>query len=458
MDRSTLGDARIGARRTCLISLVLWLTLPAAAVGKSPAPPLAEIDASYRQAMDSELYSEAVDAQKRYIGILLSQPDHDRAEWGRALDRLATAQLFANDVDSAIENFTLSVEVLEEETNRLDAAMFQPLVGLGRAQAAAGLHADAIDTYRRAIHVQQVNFGPHAFEQAEILDAMSRAAFQLGDYDAANQYKQAFTSVYRQNFEDDYLQQVDALLSQAKLLKDTGRLLDAQYSYRRVIADIEGAAGGRSLALLPAIYEFADLLMNHSIADGIHGTYKAGRFLRRAVFIAERNKQATPLDRADAYIAYADFLNVHSDDEVSARRYYRRAWDELSGDPGYEQARKQRFGRPVLLNPVPHDSSPVMRKVLGLAAASRNVPDLARLAASFDIDDSGDVRNVEIVEGDPTGYMDPIFIRHVDMFVFRPGFVEAKPTTFKDQVYVVEYPATAMGGDLGQNSLGLQAN
>ena len=86
------------------------------------------------------------------------------------------------------------------------------------------------------------------------------------------------------------------------------------------------------------------------------------------------------------------------------------------------------------------------------------MPDLARLAASFDIDDSGDVRNVEIVEGDPTGYMDPIFIRHVDMFVFRPGFVEAKPTTFKDQVYVVEYPATAMGGDLGQNSLGLQAN
>ena len=56
--------------------------------------------------------------------------------------------------------------------------------------------------------------------------------------------------------------------------------------------------GGKSLALLPAIYEFADLLKNHTIADGINGTYKAGRFLRRAVFITEKNKDATALDRA----------------------------------------------------------------------------------------------------------------------------------------------------------------
>jgi len=435
-------------------ALGAWLLVPLAAAASAEAnrASLADIDAAYRRAFDSELYDEAVDAQKRYISTLLRQPGHDRADWGDALDRLGEAQLLAEDYDSAVENFELAIDVLEDETNRLDDALISPLVGLARARVGAGDLPGAIDTYQRAIHLQQVNFGPHAFEQAEVLDEMSDISYELGDLDAANGYKQAYASVYRQNYEDDYLMQVDALLSQARLLATTGRLLDAQYAYRRIIADLEDADGRRSLALLPAIYQFADLLQNNKMADGINGAYVARRYLRRAVHIAEKNENATPVDRANAYIAFADYLSVHSADGVSAMRFYQQAWDELSVGSEYAAEREVRFAKPVLLNPVPYNTAPVMQKVLRLAAQDDGTENLTRLSARFDIDEKGGVHNIAIVEGDPTGYMDPILARHVELFVFRPGFVDSKPAEFSDQLYVIEYAVPEMDPDLRQNS------
>jgi tetratricopeptide (TPR) repeat protein len=428
-----------------------------ASSAESSAPSLTELDAAYQQAMTSGLYSEAADAQKRYIGALLADPRFDRVEWGRSLDRLAEAQLLSDDYESAIQNFELSVEVLEEATNRLDVSLAEPLAGLARAYSSAGNLGQALDVYERAIHTQRVNYGPFAFDQAVLLDEMSEVAYRAGDHKAANNYKLAYASVYRQTFEDDYLKQVDALLSQTEMLVRTEKLLDAQLSYRRIIADIEVADGGRSLALLPAIYDFAELLENHTIADGINGPKKARRFLRRAVHIVSKNKDATPLQRAEAYVAYADYLTVNSADYVRAMGFYRDAWVELSSDPAYAEVREHVFGRPVLLNPMPYNVSPVMRKVLEEGSRRENVVYLTRLSARFDVDAGGSARNIAIVDGDPSGYMDPILRRHVEMLRYRPMFVDAEPIETIDQSFVVEYPATDFSPNLGQNGLGLKA-
>ena len=194
------------------------------------------------------------------------------------------------------------------------------------------------------------------------------------------------------------------------------------------------------------------------MADGINGGYAARRFLRRAIHIAEKNDSATELDRANAYIAYGDYLSVHAGDSINAMRYYRRAWDELSAAPEYANERDARFAKPLLLNPVPGDTAPVMVKVLRLSAQDDDDgADRTRLAVSFDIDARGATRNITIVEGDPTGYMDPILTRHVELFVFRPGFIDSEPAKFENQLYVVEYTVPDGDPDLVQNSASLQA-
>ena len=129
MQHSNTGHNEAGSRKICLFGVLFWLSLPAVASAQESAPSLTELDIQYQQSLDAGLYGEAADTQKRYIGTLLSDPRYDRVEWGRALDRLADAQLLDDDHRSASENFELAVEVLENETNRLDGVLIEPLIG-----------------------------------------------------------------------------------------------------------------------------------------------------------------------------------------------------------------------------------------------------------------------------------------------------------------------------------------
>ncbi|MEO1203925.1 MAG: hypothetical protein AAFX10_14555, partial [Pseudomonadota bacterium] len=307
------------------------------------------------------------------------------------------------------------------------------------------------------VHVRRVNMGLFALEQADTLDAMSRIYFQMGEYDQANSMQQAYAGIYAQNYSDDFLKQVPARLNRALMLAQTGRLLDAKLAYRRLITNIEKTDSGRSLELLPVIYQFADLMQNHAINDGVDGGEMAHRFLRRAVYIADKNENATPLQRADAYIALADYYVDRSKDRQRAQRLYKRAWMALSEDEQYASARDERLLRPKVVNPMPNGTPAAMRAVLR-SSMNDDEEKNARLVAAFDLDEMGIPRNVRIEEGDPSGYLDPILIRYIDMLAFRPGFVDGEPARFENQALILDYYSAALAADIRQNTLDAEAD
>lgn len=438
------------ATGVCVIALSL-LRLAAAQEPEAEPDQLDIIHGQYLQAMEGGLYDEAADATKRYIGSLLSRDSIDELAWGHALARLGEAQYLAGDLDEAIGNYVLAIEVLEDKTNRLDASLVDPLIGLGKAHEQAGNYFDALDAYKRGVHVRRVNMGLFALEQADTLNAMSEIYFRMGEHDAANGMQQAYAGIYAQNYPDDYLKQVPAQLSRARMLVETDKLIDAKLAYRRMISNIEASDSRRSLELLPVIYSFADLLQNRRIADGVNGDELAHRFLRRAVLIAKKNEDATPIDLADAYIALGDYYVTSHKDHEKANRFYVRAWDALSGDEQYFAARAERFEKPTLLNPAPGGMPPAMRRVLMLSMRDDEEKD-ARLVTKFDLDELGRPHNINVAESDPAGYYEPILVRYVEMLPFRPGFADGRPARFDDQAYVIGYPSAELAVDLGQNS------
>ena len=431
---------------------ILLLARVASAEGlDAPSDSLTDLHGQYARAMQGGLYNEAADATKRYIDVLLSEAEIDESSWGAALARLGEAQLLSGEFDEAIANYALAVEVLEAATNRLDGSLVDPLIGLGRAHEHAGNYLLAIDAYKRGNHVRRVNTGLFTLEQAETLDKMSQIYYRLGEYDEANNIQQAYAGIYAQNYPDDYLKQVPAQLSRAVMLTDTGKYFDGKLAFRRIIDNIESADSRRSLALLPVIYEFADLLQNHHILDDVDGLELAHRFLRRAVHIAQNNDEATPLDRADAYIALGDYYVTGKVNRERAMQFYLRGWEELSDDERYFDARAERFEKPKLLNPAPANMPTAMRRVLMLSNRIDKEKD-ARLVTKFDIDELGRAHNVEVAEGDPTGYYDPILIRYIELLPFRPGIVDGQPARFENQAHVIEYPSGELYVELGQNS------
>ncbi len=430
-----------------------------AEAGASSKEALALSLLQYQQAIAGELYNEAADAGKVYIGTLLKDPDHDREEWSHALSRLGHAQHQAGQIGAAVENYTLAVEVIESDSDRLDNRLVYPLHGLSRALADAGDYQAAIASYKRLLHVQHVNNGLHTLGQAQTVSELSEIYYRLGDFRRANGLQQSYVSIYMRNYPGDNLQKLPALYSQATMYARTGRLIDSQKSYHKIITLIERADGSQSLHLLPAIYQFSDLLSNNQIIDGIDGSYKARRFLRRAMYIAEHHEDATNLDRADAYIAMGDYLSLETFDKRAAMRKYVAAWEQLSADPALAAERELRFGKPTVLNAMPPHSATSMRKLLMLSQVSDNEL-LGQLAIQYSIGPDGRTRDFHVLEGDPTGFWDPVVINHIDRLIFRPGIVDGEPSEYANNVYEIRYSVRdqELPGELRQNGLSNKAS
>jgi len=392
----------------------------------------------YDQAIDSALYDEAADAAKLYIGELLRDPNHERLEWGYALQRLGHAQHLSGKYDAAIENYMLSIEVIESETNRLDALLINPLRELSRTLENSGNHQLAIESYERLLHLQQVNHGLYTLELGETLNKLSEVYFRLGNNQRANALQQSYVSVYNKNYPGDNLQQLPALYSRADMQYKTDHLVDAQLSYRRIIWMIERVDGTQSLYLLPAIFRLSELLQNNIIKDGINGPIVARRYLRRAAYIAEKRDDATNLDRADSYIAMGDYLSVRTGDRRAAMQNYRSAWQELNADDSLVDERHARFGRPSLLNDLPQYSTPAMRRLM-TKSHIENGTAFGRLIVRYDVNSDGRTLNIELIEGDPSGVWDPIVVDHVDGFIFRPAFKDGEPAEFSNRLYEIKY-------------------
>ena len=424
---------------------------------ESAAPAvLTDAQQQYQRAMQSGLYDEAADAAKRYIAEILEQDDYDRAAWALALDELADAQYAAGEYPAAIENFRDAVDVLEKQTDQLNLDIVEPLTGLGHALYAAGKPGVAVQAFERAAHVYQVNSGLHSLEQGEILNSMAEIYFEMGDYDRANALEQTYVSIYEKNYPGADVRKLPALFSQAQMLRRTDRLYDASGAYNRIIAMTEKAEGGRSLKLLPALYEVADLQRHHGheMIDMIDGKKKARRLLRRAVYIAEKNDEATPEIIADAHLRLGAYLATETANRPAALRSFKRAWDVLSTDESLRAARDERFAEPALLNVVPNDTAPSMRKLMMMSLNANDYSD-GRLVVRFDVDTQGSTQNVQLVEPDPTGYWDDIIVAHVNKLVFRPRFENGQPVERQNQLFELRYTSTDADSvtDFGQNTL-----
>jgi hypothetical protein len=456
------------------LGLVLLTLLAAASslaqVGPPPADDVTTEEASnaetlrraaeiYDQAIEGELYNEAADATKLYIGALLRDPEHDPLEWGRALERLGNAQRRTGEVDASIENYLLSIDVIQRESDRLNEELITPLHGLGRSLSDIGEFRAAVDVYIRMQHVQQVNHGLYTLDQAEAINELSEIHLRMGENDRANALQQAYVSIYAQNYPGKDLRQLPALYSQADMYYKTDRLIDSQTSYRRIISLIERSDTSQSLHLLPAIYRISDLLQNNIIVDGDDGAYKARRFLRRAVYIAEHHEDASNLDRADAHIAMGDHYSLHTADRRLAMRSYVSAIQQLSADDNLQEALEARFGKPTHINYQPANTTTAMRQ-LTMMSQTGGADLQGKLLVRYDVAADGRAYNVRMVESDPTGYWDSIIVDHVDRFIFRPAFVEGEAVEIRDLTYEIQYSLLDqdLRNELRQNGLSKRAS
>ncbi len=392
----------------------------------------------YKNLMDQEVYDEADTAAKRVVQLAIQLKGPASMDTARALTNLGIVQHRSGDYEAAQQNFESAVEIIEDQQDRLDEALVNPLKGLGAAQLEAGLPVKAANSFQRAVHITHVNEGPHNLDQVEILESLAETNLRLGALDRAKQINDQIYAISVKHYDDTAESLVPALMRRAAWQHRAGFINDERATYRRVIRIIESASGKDDLSLIEPLTKLGHsfFFVDVSGAEG-YGQQSVATgeiYFRRALRIAEDNPDADWQTVADTRIALGDYY-MFEGNHARARKIYATAWHWLSEDESRIEFREEALGQPV---PLRQGMLPQYAGDTDLGDSVASEDDLRRgkITVTFSISARGRVSNLKIVEAEPPEFEE---IQHgvqreLRRRLYRPRFEDAQAVSSPNNV------------------------
>ncbi|PCJ25463.1 MAG: hypothetical protein COA96_07465 [SAR86 cluster bacterium] len=90
--------------------------------------------------------------------------------------------------NESISQYNTTVVNIESVGGVWDRGLAQELMSLGGLQQQQGDHAQAIDSFSRAIHISRINSGLHTLEQIPVIEKMIQSQMVLGNWEDADIY------------------------------------------------------------------------------------------------------------------------------------------------------------------------------------------------------------------------------------------------------------------------------
>ncbi len=388
-------------------------------------------------------YEAAAESAKRLVVLAIEQGGPGSMDAARALTQLGITQREAGDLEASRENFAAAIDAIEANTDRLAKDLIAPLHGLGRTHLKDRRPDAAAEALERAVHVSHVNEGPQNLEQVGLLNELSEAYYQLGDFKQADALQRYTVGLYQRQYpEDDDQRILPALYQRAQWLNRMGLFVREQAVYNQIIRIIERSDGRDSLKLIPALSGLARTYVYVTEDDA---RARGERSLRRAVSIAKKNEDTPTELKADTEITLGDYFNLIGE-RTSARRAYRRAWRLLDTDDLADlTVRDDRFGDPHPISQIdPQPDSPLTGDLAEFAAEYGSDPDRGYVVVSYTVNRRGRIEDPEIIESIPAGFRDDDALAWVRRFVYRPRMEDAQTVDTPGVTYRYEfqyYPA-----------------
>ena len=393
---------------------------------------------NYKRLMSEGIYDEADTVAKRVVTLSIQLNGPRSTETAKALTNLGIVQHRNKQFDAAQQNFEAAIDIIEENEDRLNGRLINPLKGLGAAQLEGGRPDLALQTFTRAIHITHVNKGPHNMDQIEILESLAEANVRLGEIEDAREMHDKIYLLHRRRYEDDQLALIPSLMRRAEWQHRAGYIVDEQATYRRAIRIIETSASKDDIRLIEPLtklgesYFFTDL---HGEQTMYQSAVSGEIYFKRALKIAESNPKSNWTTATNSRLSLADYYMMMGN-LSRAQKLYKQIWESLSSDETKLLFRDEIFGRAVPLNdrPIPEFASDAGPELL--ATPSEEFLQ-GSVTVSFSITDRGRVTEMEPVEVIPAEFTDmqKRVHREVRGRLYRPRFEEAEPVKTTDEVF-----------------------
>ena len=396
--------------------------------------------ARYRRLISEGTLDEADVAAKRVVEWAIRIYGARSSETASALNNLAIVQHRSGQYDSAIQNFSGSIEIIEATEDRLTSTLVNPLKGLGASQLAAGRPDRAIRTFHRAAHITQVNEGPHNVDQIEILESVAETLIRMGDLKSARKILDRIHQLNVRFYEQEPLG-LNPIVDGIALAGNprAGYIEEERSSYRRAIRIIE-SAGDKSdpmliepLRRLGESYYYLPAQFAHTQPVGLIATGEI--YFKRAVRIAEKSDGVDYRELVKAQLALADYF-VYVESMNRAKKLYSEVWELLSTDEERLALRSQLFDSPTPIRTTP------LPIYVGGADGSNSPADVrtGRIVVEYSVSDRGRVRDLR-TEAFPAEFTDLQRVTHREIRsrIHRPRAVDGVPVITEGMVFEHEF-------------------
>jgi len=396
----------------------------------------------YQEALGSGQYQEADVLAKQILESILADDPVVSLELARALGNLGLVQKLMEQYVTSAQNYMAAIEVIEDDEDMLSQHLVPPLQGLAAVHRANGEIAQALRTYERALHINQVNQGPHSLGQVDILDAMIDSNLEAGDLKSAFALLDRLKYLYEREFSLHGIELVPVLIKRARLLNRLDQHGAEREVYRRVVAIMEKSYGDSDLALVKPYLALGNTYL-YQIDQVVYrsepSTQTGETYFEKALVIAEGHADSDWQTLEECLLALGDYYMLLSVND-RAQIQYQRAWDLTSNDESLDH-RKKELEQPVVLR----------RPSLGRYADFKYGWDVeeidpedlveGHITARYTVTARGRISDIELLEASPEDFskMETRVRRGLRKFIFRPRHEDGKPVRTVGESYKHEF-------------------
>lgn len=397
---------------------------------------------AFAEALANESFSEAEVAAKQMIELANANSGSGPSERARALHNLAVAQQLQGSYDSAVLNYSAALDSIASDYDNLSPSLIMPLRGLALARVDLDLPREAQETFDRALHVSNVNHGPHSLNQLPILNAKIDVYLDQQDAESALDILDRIQMLYTREYPKHSEELLPLYYQQAAIydkLKMYGKSYDA---WRHVLTIKQRHHAKNDVALIEPHMRIAEINIRGLRKDAFRAvtTSPAEKHLKKALWIAENSPEENWEAKKDCLLSLADFYTLFGM-KGRANRYYSAAWNLMSSDKIYWPARAKEFETPVPLARVP--PHPYARFEYSRNRDEIDTDDFleGEMLVAFTINEHGRTTNQRIIEADPADFqlMERRVLKSVEEFVYRPRYMDGKAAPSVDQQYRASY-------------------
>lgn len=199
---------------------------------------------------------------------------------------LESARAARTELQRNLEKYNLAIQELEVGDGAFAVGLPEQLLGFGLALQRSGDHEQAVEVFKRGVHLSRIGEGLYNPRQLALLRGEIDSHVALGELEAADERQRYLYRVQLRTLTDR--SRGEALMRQAHWQRQAyeanlgetpyNRLLSMGSLHRLALTEIAGSEGDTSPELLPPLY---GMLRAQYLASGFVGETTGGRYRTR---------------------------------------------------------------------------------------------------------------------------------------------------------------------------------